>query len=199
MSKTNLTDCDPNLSCAEMSQQYGCNSDCCQKCCVDLHQVDYCTFWSMVHAFQYSPTASPYDCSADQDPTQGIPVGLQITSDKIQELLGIPPNTLDCNYYSVFTFYPKPVDPTTNQDIKVHPFLTAESSDKPAVFEYSYIFNESIPLFQGLINKYPTGTFYFFKAMYTDPKTQISTPNVTFYVSDGNQENYYCDVTVLFP
>jgi hypothetical protein len=200
MSNTTTVSTNQPSSCVEKCQQVGCDQTPCQQCCVDAHKVDYCTFWGMVYEFPYIPSPSIFTCSAVQDPTVDIPPGMPMTSVQMQELIGILPNALDCNYYSVFMFYPNnPVDPTTNQDIKVHPFLTAESSDKPAVFENSYIFNESIPLIQGLINEYPTGTFFFYKAMYTDPNTGESSPNVTFYVSQVGKENYYCDVTILFP
>ena len=168
----------------------------CWDCSVQEHSVSCCAFWSMVYAFPYVPsppvsTPLSFSCDSNVDPTLLTPGPKTKKTSDIAALI----ENADYNYSSVLmSFKNDPIDPSTNADIELSVVPTA----KPPLFNPGIgSYNQSIALFQGLVNEYQNGLFNFYKAQ--DP--QSSNYNVTFYVIDlnGKLPNYYCDITVLYP
>ncbi len=158
----------------------------CQECCMKEHSISCCGFWSMVYTFPYNNIQQVFDCGNVDNPTLAVPPAYQLSTAQMISIANVDPNS-----FAIYMFAGPNPDNSTNNDITVQAGKTFDP-------QFQGIFNQSIPLFQGLINKYPNGTYYFYKARYIDSQNQTND-NVTFYVSDGFQENYYCDVTVLFP
>ena len=157
----------------------------CEQCCVQKHSVSCCAFWNMVYKFPYTENQPEYICGTPGDPALGVPAPeIRYTAD-IAGLVNLNPSN-----HAVYMFAGPNSDDTTNAYINIVTALTADP-------QFQGVYNESIPLFKGLIANYPNGQFNFYKAI--DPDNQQK--NVTFYVVDldGNLDNYYCDITVLFP
>ncbi len=165
----------------------------CQECLVKEHSITNCSFWCMVCQF----FGVPFDqqtCTPASTMPQGIPAPIIWTTQQIDDLINAP--GVNCKSNSVRMLS---VPFTTINNLEINITIANHLNGTH--------FDQSISLFQGLVNLYPDHFFNFYQAKIpltdSNGNQMFDTPpidGVLFNITDSNNVPvYYCDISGMNP